>query len=374
MTAAAASGPEAVSQGAAGRSHEGFHDAGVRDRFPAPALDSHGELVRSGVRCTCGWPHLRLTDLATGQVVPVVSGCVNRCEYCAGQKAFEDLEMLMLDLLEGGAPTVLAVTTTRTATLDATTFRDAMRAVVAAVRGRFPAAEFVRLTEFTTGYGPLSGGLRRPHWNWLWKHVDADQVDELRELIATAWCRYVDAEPSLVYCEAIRSPAAALKYVVAHFAKESQRPPLGFRGQRFNASRGYFAGVTVTTMRARAREVRQVKRETWRAAHVFADAYDVELAVATAMRHRAAARWVLSGPRGSRLSESRPAPEGVVARFRRRAAAARTNGERDGPRGPRPGANGRQSAAPAAPPCPTPRRSPPGSGSVSIAGTYSHRP
>ena len=231
--------------------------------------------------------------------------------------------MLMLDLLEGGAPTVLAVTTTRTATLDATAFRDAMRAVVAAVRARFPAAEFVRLTEFTTGYGPLSGGLRRPHWNWLWKHVDAEQVDELRALIARAWCRYVDAEPSLVYCEAIRSPAAALKYVVAHFAKESQRPPAGFKGQRFNCSRGYFAGATVTTMRARARQARQVKRETWRAAQVFADAYDVELAVAIAMRHRAAARWVLSGPRGSRLSAARPAPEDAVERARRRMAARR---------------------------------------------------
>ncbi len=349
-------------------------EEGTRSPQGATALDSHGELVRKGVKCVCGWGHLRLTDLATGQVVPVASGCVNRCEYCAGQKAFEDLEMLMQDLLEGGAPTVLAVTTTRTATLDATTFRRAMRAVVDAVRVRFPAAEFVRLTEFTTGYGTHSGGRRRPHWNWLWKHVDADQVDELRVLIATAWCRHVDAEPAGVYCEAIRSPAAALKYVVAHFAKESQRPPAGFKGQRFNASRGYFPGLTVTAMRARAREARQVKRETWRAAQVFADAYDVELAVATAMRHRAAAQWVLSGPRGSRLSDSRPVAEGAVDRVRRRIEAARTNGESGGMRGPRGVANRRESAATAAPPRPPPRRPPDGSGSVSIAGTYSHRP
>ena len=266
-----------------------------------PGLDSNGELVLRVGRCVCTSRHLYLLS-NHGERVPLRNRAVNRCGYCAGQKAWEDLEMLVNDAVEGDAPTVLMVLTTRTATLDMGEFRQARRLMLQAIRRRFPAFRYACEVEYTTGYGSGAAGQRRPHWNWLVKGVPAEHVDELRTIAVREWCRYADAEPVAQYVETLRTPAAALKYVAGHFAKASQRPPAGFEGQRFNCSRDYFAGATVATTRARARERVQHRREIFKARRAGFGAHDAELIAHQALRRRAHTTWVVVGARGSRVS------------------------------------------------------------------------
>ena len=285
------------------------------------------------------------------------------------------MQMLVEDAMAGNAPTILTVTTTRTATLDMRTFYRARELVVRAIRRRWPEAEYDFELEFTTGYGPRSGGKRRPHGNTLWKNIPANCSDLVGEITARVWCQHADALPEHQYCAPIQTPAAAIKYLASHFTKASQRAPAGFTGHRSLSSRGYFAqGVKVA--RQQAKESLAARRIRHRAIDAGLQAHDVELVVHQEMVRAAATRWVLVNERGARMGAYGDHPgRTTLARLRDRVAEApRTNGERDGPRGTRPGANGRQSAAPAAPPCPPPRRPPPGTGSVSIAGTYSHRP
>jgi hypothetical protein len=237
---------------------------------------------------------------------------VNRCDYCAKLAAIENGEMLILDALGGDAPTLLAIVGTRTATLDMGAFRRGRDELVRAMRRRWPAFEYACEVEYTTGYGPRAGGERRPHWNWLGKGVPDADVDEARELMREMWCGRVDAEPERQYVELLRSPAAALKYVTAHYMKASQRPPEGFTGQRFNCSRGYFAGITVTTARARARESLRLKRELWKAEQRgITDAYDRELVAHQALAAAAATSWVLAGETGARLGKQALPAEGL---------------------------------------------------------------
>jgi hypothetical protein len=274
--------------------------AGLQTAAGDASLGSYEELgTRRG--CTCRPEGLRLRS-DQGELVHPRGGCVNKCEHCAMRAGYENLEMLVQDAMQGDAPTALLVTNTRTATLDMDAFREARRQLVRACRHRWPAFQYAYQVEYTTGYGPRSGGQRRPHWNWLVKGVPDDQVDELRELVRVAWCKHADAEPRQQYAEALRSPVAALKYVVKHFSKTDQRPPEGFRGQRFNASRGYFGAITVTTARARAREIQARKGEIAKAEKAGQGPHDAELTAELALRRQAATRWVLTTASGARLS------------------------------------------------------------------------
>ncbi|HEY2572012.1 MAG TPA: hypothetical protein VGI27_11080, partial [Solirubrobacteraceae bacterium] len=237
---------------------------------------------------------------------------MNRCEYCAGQKAWVDVEMLVEDALEGDAPSALAILGTRTATLSQAAFRNGLREVARVLRVEF-GARWARMTEYTTGYGPRAGGERRPHWNWAIKDVPADRVDELRARVVAVWCHYVDAEPGAQYVEPLRTPAAGLKYIGQHFSKADQRPPAGFKGQRFRCSHDYFAGKTVAQARAQARErdrkgvVRHKLAENVKNGWLVADAHELELLVHEAMRLSARTRWYLANERGVRLSKE-PVP------------------------------------------------------------------
>ncbi len=268
----------------------------------SPALGTNKEKGFKG--CTCGPSNLRLLS-SDGELVRVRGGSVNLCEYCAGQKAIEDLRMLRDDAMAGSAPGVLVVLGTRTATLSMAEFRTGRRAVTQVLRRA--GVRYACLVEYTTGYGPRAGGERRPHWNWLLKDAPED-VDGLIADMVAAWCASVDAEPEAQYGAPLRTPAAAINYLVGHFTKASQRPPVGFKGKRFNCSRDYFDGLSVRAARVRAREAIALERELYKAGRAGFGAHDAELIAQEAMVRRSDTTWTLTNERGVRVSRHRPAP------------------------------------------------------------------
>lgn len=270
------------------------------DAAPAAAALGKHEELGPPPGCTCGPKHLRLRS-NHGELVGIRGGCVNQCEYCARLAAVENCEMLVLDALQGDAPQLVAILGTRTATLDMGAFKQAREKLVAAIRRRWPAAQYAYEVEFTTGYGPRSGGLRRPHWNWFWKGIPREHVDAFREVNRRIWCQHVDALPEHQYVAEIDNAIGLTKYVTEHFMKASQRPPEGFTGQRFCCSRGYFGDVTVTTARARARESLRSKRELWKAQQAGHSAHDAELVAHQALELAAQTVWVLTNDRGARV-------------------------------------------------------------------------
>lgn len=214
------------------------------------------------------WPAGLLLRWTRGELSGVVEGrCggTNLCDYCAIQAAHENARMLSLDALDDTRPQLLAIVGTRTATTDPRPFYKGRERVIEALRDRFGRqVEYCSLCEFTTGKGPRSGGQRRPHWNVFLKGIDPSDLDEARAIVRGVWCRYVDAEPEVQYVEVLRDVGAAAQYVAMHFHKRDQAPPEGWRGQRFNCSRGYFDGRSRREMRVLARADLQREREIWK--------------------------------------------------------------------------------------------------------------
>ncbi len=223
--------------------------------------------------------------------------------------------MLALDAMEGNAPTWLLVLGTRTATVDMDGFYLGSQAVARALRtytGQpkrtrgarplWPNFEYASILEFTTGYGERSGGLRRPHWNWLMKGIPAEDGPVAGAIAAQAWCEHVDAEVQAQDSRAIYAAEGLMRYLALHFHKEPQQPPEGFTGQRFNCSRGYFTGCTRAQARARARDALALKRCVWKLEQVHGDAHEVELLAQLAHRRNLATRWVLASQTGAQLS------------------------------------------------------------------------
>lgn len=244
--------------------HEGLSDVGP---------SRHPDRRRGG--CP-RWPENTWLLSTTGERVPGRCKATNLCDYCARLAAVENTEMLSLDAMNGNAPEVWAVLTTRTVTLDMTLFYDARELVMRAIRRRWPDAEYACLLEFTTGYGPLSGGKRRPHWNLMLKGVPAAELDQARELIVRVWCDNVDAKPDGQHVGVIREAGGLMRYIALHFQKESQAPPEGFRGQRFNCSRGYFTGMTRAEAREEAKASLWEKRQLHRAAELGLEGDEAE--------------------------------------------------------------------------------------------------
>jgi hypothetical protein len=236
--------------------------------------------------------------------------------------------MLALDALDGDGPTVLVIVGTRTATFDPKPFYRGRQELVRHLRRRWVRqVEYSALCEFTTGDGRLSGGQRRPHWNIFLKGLPLADLDEIREVVREVWCRHVDAEPWLQYCEAIRDPTAAANYVAMHFQKEQQSPPVGWSGQRFNSSRRYYGDTTRAEMRLRARASLQEHRELHKAAKRNPEATPDELAAAAAIATARAAEttWqlVATSPRqAERLLAGQPIPPAPAARAPARDLAA----------------------------------------------------
>jgi hypothetical protein len=212
---------------------------------------------------------------STGALVKGRCGATNRCDYCARLAAVEIAERLSLDALEGGnAPTVWMVLTTRSANPDPSAFYEARRKLMLAIERRCAAVEWACVVEFTTGYGPRSGGRRRPHWNVLLKNVGNDDhtLALIEGAVRSVWCSRaeVNAEPQAQYVGAVEHQGGLTRYLALHFLKESQRPPDGWTGHRFTVSKhtrtrpGYFAQPAWRSRR-RAQESLRFKRALWRA-------------------------------------------------------------------------------------------------------------
>jgi len=260
---------------------------------PQAALDLHeGLSTPEGSKCR-RTGHLWLFAGRTGELVKPRCKSPNLCEFDAKMAAIENSEMLALDACEGDPPQLVAILTTRAATTDTEPFYRGREKVVKALRRRWPALQYACLLEFTTGYGPRSGGQRRPHWNLLLKGVAVDDVDQVRELVARIWCQHVDAEPGVQYVEPIASAQALMRYVSQHFQKESQKPPADFTGQRFNCSRRYFTGCSRAQARERAKLSLARKRSIHRSLAAGISPHDAELVAELALRRFT--KWELIG-------------------------------------------------------------------------------
>jgi len=221
------------------------------------------------------WPeHLRLRS-SEGELVPGRCKASNQCEYCARLAAVENAELLALDAINGEAPRVWAVLTTRSADPDPASFYKSRELVLRDLRKAFSSqVQVASLVEFTTGYGPRSGGRRRPHWNLTFKGLDPDRLDQVHDVVADRWCSREDALPARQWVDSIESAGGLMRYIALHFQKESQRPPPGWRGHRFTASRGYLWTRTPEARKA-AKESLRWKRELHKA---LKDGYQGEAA------------------------------------------------------------------------------------------------
>lgn len=271
----------------------------------APALDLHKGIATKQPRETptgCPrWPDgMWLLAKQTGEVVPGRCRATNQCAYCARLAAVENAEVLALDAVLGQAPIVWMVLTSRSTELNPAAFRLSRQLLVRALRDSWPGLEFAWLWELTTGYGTRSGGKRRLHGNVLLKipvrcaqdgtpkapareertaplkpgekppgepesaRVYPEILAQLSEIVERHWCRREDAHMAGQHVGEIANAGGLMRYLALHFQKESQAPPKGWRGHRFQTSRGYLWRPTPVA-RQEARESLRFKRELWRA-------------------------------------------------------------------------------------------------------------
>lgn len=243
--------------------------------------------------CGCPrWPEDLRLESTLGQLVPGRCKATNLCVHCARLAAIENAEILALDAMGNCAPAVWSVTGTRTATFDVGRFKDARHRMRDTVKERWPAAEAATLIEFTTGYGTHAGGERRPHWNDLWKGIPAEDADELQERVAWVWCKYVDAEPRAQYADTVGNAGGLMRYLALHFQKESQAPPIGWRGHRFRTTRGYLA-QPMAQAREQARASLRLKRELWKAHNAGLEGQAAEDAAQRALYELDELAWTL---------------------------------------------------------------------------------
>jgi hypothetical protein len=214
------------------------------------------------------WPReLRLRS-TLGQLVMGRCHATNLCDYCARLAAVENTELLALDAMNGIAPQVWMVLGTGTDELDPKRFYSARKHLMKAIRRAFPerSIEWAALVEFTTGYSEWAAGRRFPHWNVLLKGLDADDLAQLRAIVARVWCGRPEfrAVPEAQHVGLVGEAGGLMKYLALHFQKESQAPPKGWRGHRFLKSRGYL-WLDTPAARGEARQALRLRRELWKA-------------------------------------------------------------------------------------------------------------
>jgi hypothetical protein len=252
---------------------------------------------------------MRLVNEATGELFPGRCKSTNLCDYCAKLGAVENTEMLWLDALHGVAPTIYVCLTTRETSPEPARYYRSRELILRALRRRWPACEVAWLLEFTTGYGPRSGGLRRPHWNGLLKGIQNEDLDSAAAVIREVWCAREDALPGNQDVSLIRDVGSLSRYLAQHFQKESQAPPKGWRGHRFTKSRGYL-WLPTPQAREAARASLRHRREVWKLEALAPELMpeDVERLAAARVLDAAATSW--------RLVQIRPAGSsgGIAAR------------------------------------------------------------
>lgn len=225
---------------------------GISDPRPRAASESQCER----------WPeNFRLR--AADKLVMGRCKAANLCAYCARLGAVLNAELLALDALNGVAPLLWSVLTTPSTEPDQAAYYESRRQVFKALRRRWPDCEIAWVLEFTTGYGPLAQGSRRPHWNALLKGVPANAAPEVHETIAKVWCPRQGANAEAQFVGEIGEMGGLMRYLALHFQKESQSPPAGWTGHRFSATRGYLWRPTPEA-RAIAQASLVFKRLIWK--------------------------------------------------------------------------------------------------------------
>jgi hypothetical protein len=216
----------------------------------------------------------------------------NLCTYCARLAAVENAEVLALDAMHGTPPSTWMVVTSASTVLNPAAFKETRRQLVKSLRKRYPDLEFAWLWELTTGYGPRSGGARRLHGNVILKGGPFD-LGDLRAEVEAHWCRREAASPLAQHVGSIDNAEGLMRYLALHFQKESQAPPIGWKGHRFQTSRGYLWQPTVKAREA-ARASLQHKRELWRAKQRGETPHDAELSANQARERAKATTWRLA--------------------------------------------------------------------------------
>lgn len=307
--------------------HEEISDPDNKTLQPGAWREGLDPRVEGG----CGrWPETMRLVASDGTVRRGRCGSVNLCSYCAKLRAIENAEMLALDALDHGAPEVWACLTTRTPDPSPRSFYRAREQVRKALRRRWSECQDATLVEFTTGYGPRSGGHRRPHWNALLKGVPTADVEEAKAVVARIWCGQVDAEEARQHVGEIADAGGLMRYLALHFQKESQAPPKGWKGHRFVASRAYFPNGAPAA-RERAKESLRVGRAVYWAnavaegewldhGHVL-DGDDLEELIADKLLEDAARSWSLKHTGPSAADPARRDREAAAEPFRRAKAA-----------------------------------------------------
>jgi hypothetical protein len=126
--------------------------------------------------------------------------------------------------------------------------------------------------EFTTGAGPRSGGVRRPHLHTLWKDAGPEAAPVIAGIAGHVLERGVGAWRHDV--EEIRSPAGATMYVARHHLKESQAPPRSWSGtRRVRPTRGYWSRPS-KELRDHAKAIVRQKRTRARIERLVDEAED----------------------------------------------------------------------------------------------------
>jgi hypothetical protein len=252
------------------------------------ALDLH-EGIASG-RCS-RWPKRLSLHSNFGEIVAGRCRSPNLCEYCARLSAIENAELLQLDSMQGVAPTSYLVLTQPSADRSPRAYYQSRNQLQRTLRQEIDGYEAAWLVEFTTGRAETSGGLRRPHFNALLKGVRTDaQTEIVRQVVEDVWCRRQEAAPSAQYVAPVQEIGGLTRYLALHFAKPSQAPPVGWRGHRFRATRGYLWRPTPEARKV-ARESLVNKRELWRSLETGASAAQAEEHVAWAAWVRSHTTW-----------------------------------------------------------------------------------
>jgi hypothetical protein len=284
------------------------------------ALDLHEGLSPAPPTGGCPrWPEDLRLQSTLGALVPGRCKATNLCDYCAKLAAVENAEVLAQDAMTNSAPSVWSVLTTRSDVASMEAYRNARRGVLREVKRWRPEARRATLIEFTTGMGTRSEGKRRPHWNDIWKGIDPSDGEDLHDRLSWGWCKRVDAKPEGQYVGAIAETGGLMRYLALHFQKESQQPPKGWRGQRFNVGRGYLA-VPMELAREHAREALRFRRELWRAERSGLTGADALAAAELAVYEAGELAWELV-----RMVEFPSAwgPDGLPSAFRTEAVEVR---------------------------------------------------
>jgi hypothetical protein len=213
----------------------------------ATALDRNKENSDRGPQRCSRWPRYWWLQSNDGELVQGRCKSPNLCDVCAGRTAQENIELLALDGQVSAAPEWWVVLNTPSTERRQAAYRSWWE-----VAKRRAGCETARLLEFTTGYGPRSGGDRRPHWNVLLKGDEA----QARALLA-GWQGASGATQGHV--GRVDDEGGLFRYLLGHLNKHSQRPPDGWKGQRLTISKGY---LWTTTPEARE-AARGTLMRTW---------------------------------------------------------------------------------------------------------------